>query len=675
MNKKISVFVLCAAVVFAVILWGRSVFLANAENLKSDLAACASNSECASGNCTFSSCCPAGQCGWGTNEYFTRQCVPDGETREDSWARLVCRNGFWKAAADGWGCNVSEWGGCDSGNCQPAGDEFYCRAGEIAPGTAPKCNSGEACAAGMACNSGVCCSAGQCGWGDGINFTRQCVADGDMRSNASARMVCRNGSWKIPLGSWGCDIAGCESGNCQMIAGEYYCTATLPFAASFSNASSGTGVYYSASCTTCGAAGVECGNTGNNCGGTLDCGACASGKACSAGKCVAVESCTANSVSGCKVCKSDGSGWQNDSAKCAAGQSCVEGVCVAISNCVPKTCVSLGYSCGNWNNGCGGTISCNACASGQSCNSQGACVSSASAPQVIIEANGSDSALSVASGSPVALSWASNNATACTATGDWSGTKAVFGTEIVSSLVNQSVFTITCNNAASAASDSIAVNPSVLPIIAMPDNFEIAAGKKATLQATVSGGASSLTYKWVCGGGGLSGSTILNPVYTAPGVSQKTVYSCSLTVRDGNNNSVVGNVEITVKPSVPDPSDSTAAKLEERIAALQAQIALLQKQLAAMGGTVNSCTQITKNLFIGMENDAEVECLQEFLKAQGVFSVQPTGTFGIITKTAVIDFQEKYAAEVLAPLGLTSGTGYVGSYTRSKINLMLAAGN
>jgi hypothetical protein len=62
-------------------------------------------------------------------------------------------------------------------------------------------------------------------------------------------------------------------------------------------------------------------------------------------------------------------------------------------------------------------------------------------------------------------------------------------------------------------------------------------------------------------------------------------------------------------------------------------------------------------------------------KSAGSISVQPTGTFGIITKTAVIDFQEKYAAEVLAPLGLTSGTGYVGSYTRSKINLMLAAGN
>jgi len=45
-----------------------------------------------------------------------------------------------------------------------------------------------------------------------------------------------------------------------------------------------------------------------------------------------------------------------------------------------------------------------------------------------------------------------------------------------------------------------------------------------------------------------------------------------------------------------------------------------------------------------------------------------TGNFYGITYSAVIDFQEKYRSEILTPAGLEHGSGYVGSYTRAKLN-------
>jgi len=41
--------------------------------------------------------------------------------------------------------------------------------------------------------------------------------------------------------------------------------------------------------------------------------------------------------------------------------------------CVPDTCVGLGYNCGSWSDGCGGTVDCGPCGSGYTCTA-GICV-------------------------------------------------------------------------------------------------------------------------------------------------------------------------------------------------------------------------------------------------------------------------------------------------------------
>ena len=75
-----------------------------------------------------------------------------------------------------------------------------------------------------------------------------------------------------------------------------------------------------------------------------------------------------------------------------------------------------------------------------------------------------------------------------------------------------------------------------------------------------------------------------------------------------------------------------------------------------------------------MKGNNEVKCLQQFLKDQGA-EIYPegiiSGNFLTLTQAAVIRFQEKYASEILIPLGLERGTGFVGSSTRNKINNLL----
>ena len=115
---------------------------------------------------------------------------------------------------------------------------------------------------------------------------------------------------------------------------------------------------------------------------------------------------------------------------------------------------------------------------------------------------------------------------------------------------------------------------------------------------------------------------------------------------------------------------ATVEELQAQIADLLKQIEQLQSQLAAVQGTAAPAHTFATDLYMGMQND-DVKALQEILIAEGVWDrpdIGATGYFGPITKAAVIKYQEKYADEILAPLGLTAGTGYVGPSTRAHLN-------
>jgi len=119
---------------------------------------------------------------------------------------------------------------------------------------------------------------------------------------------------------------------------------------------------------------------------------------------------------------------------------------------------------------------------------------------------------------------------------------------------------------------------------------------------------------------------------------------------------------------------SKISEIEELLKQLKEQLVKIESEKDKSSSTLNCNQAFEENLFYGLKNDGRVSCLQEFLKSQGA-EIYPeglvTGNFLSLTKVAVIRFQEKYAEEILEPLGLAEGTGFVGEMTRTKINQML----
>jgi len=110
-------------------------------------------------------------------------------------------------------------------------------------------------------------------------------------------------------------------------------------------------------------------------------------------------------------------------------------------------------------------------------------------------------------------------------------------------------------------------------------------------------------------------------------------------------------------------------EIEELLTQLKAQITkidLEEKEIPVL------CQKFEQDLYFGLRGD-NIRCLQQFLRTQeGVYPEGlVTGNFFTLTSNAVTRFQEKYSDEILAPLGLKTGTGFVGSSTRDKLNELL----
>jgi len=412
--------------------------------------------------------------------------------------------------------------------------------------------------------------------------------------------------------------------------------------------------------------------------------------------------CSPNQVSGCKVCKADGSAWQDDNSKCPTGQTCQNGTCVAgcanecstsgakqcsgtagyktcgnydndsclewssvtncssgqtcsgdgicISTCTPKTCTQLGYTCGTAADGCGGTLNCGSCPSGQTClnNKCTTCT------------NACTSGTSQCNGTTGYQTCGDTNGDGCT---EWGA--------VIACGANQ-----TCKDGhCSVSCVSHAEQKCDIGNLYWYDSC----GNKEELAQDC--GTDEFTVNYRCSNDKVQQYKLLYGCENNACTASDTwvdIEDCLSQGKICQNGKCVASsiVPIITKPV----NQMSKSEILAAITQMQQMIADLTKQLQSLTGNptiINqySCTQLTKNLFYNYQNDsAQVKCLQEFLQKQG-YAIIPSGSYDLSTKNAVKAFQEKYASEILNPYNLRYGSGNVGNNTREKINRLIQGHN
>jgi hypothetical protein len=157
------------------------------------------------------------------------------------------------------------------------------------------------------------------------------------------------------------------------------------------------------------------------------------------------------------------------------------------------------------------------------------------------------------------LNWSSVNATSCTASGAWSGIKAVSGAEQIGPIGGSQTYTLTCAGEDDSASDSVTVTSTGnVPAASAGEDKEVSESGSVVLNGSGSG-SGTLAYSWSCNGGTLENSETAQPVFKAPDVSRDTYYVCTITVKND-----CGSAADTVNVLV---SDEEEKKLNVKLAA------------------------------------------------------------------------------------------------------------
>jgi hypothetical protein len=323
-----------------------------------------------------------------------------------------------------------------------------------------------------------------------------------------------------------------------------------------------------------------------------------------------------------------------------------------------------------------------------SCGGGGGDASPASNP-VIVSIGASPTVLTV--GESTTLTWSSSNATGCQASGDWSGTRALAGTQLVTpQLARTFTYTLTCNGVAGSTSVVAAAAPNPIPTVSISlVPTSVPAGQPSTLTWSTTNATScvasiawagnrdtngsivvtqaiagSYTYSLTCTGpnGSASGSVILVATGIASNVAQMVIDSGP----PGANNII--NVPF-VSVTLCRPGTSTCQTIDHvlvdtgsyglRIIApgvLDPALAL-PAVTGAAGNPVGECVRFISGFLWGSVHRADVKIAAETAPSLPVQQISDAG-----------------AAFTRVPVGCTNTGGNLGTVARLGANGILGVG-
>ncbi|MCZ6642422.1 MAG: hypothetical protein O7F71_12660, partial [Gammaproteobacteria bacterium] len=135
------------------------------------------------------------------------------------------------------------------------------------------------------------------------------------------------------------------------------------------------------------------------------------------------------------------------------------------------------------------------------------------------------------SGGSTTLTWSSSNATSCSASGGWSGTKGTSGNQLVGPLSTNTTFTLTCTGAGGSANTSTAVQVNAPPaptVTLSAADQVIDSGASTTLTWSSSNATSCSASGGWSGTKGTSGNQLVGPL------SSNTTFTLTCSGAGGN---------------------------------------------------------------------------------------------------------------------------------------------
>jgi hypothetical protein len=184
-----------------------------------------------------------------------------------------------------------------------------------------------------------------------------------------------------------------------------------------------------------------------------------------------------------------------------------------------------------------------------------------SLPSVVIKGNNIDNKISINAGEFVEISWIGKNVVSCSASGNWTGLKNIFGTEKTSNLTVSKIYNISCvDSFGNVVSDNLTINVAILSANIKANNSDksitIDSGKSAKLTWGSSGATScNASGDWF-GIKALEGAELTGFLYQP----KKYVYAINCSGLSGSINDFV---EVNVlQPSVTIKANGVDGQLE-----------------------------------------------------------------------------------------------------------------